>query len=212
MKILIGCEKSQSVCIAFRNKGHEAYSCDTEDCTGGHPEWHLKMDVFEAIKLKRWDMGIFFPPCTHLAVSGAAHFEQKRKDGRQQKAIDFFMKMVNAPIERIAVENPIGIMSTHYRKPDQIINPFNFGDPVKKPTCLWLKNMPLLWHTKTDDLFGKKTSVKPELITMTSKKTGRVRTYSKWEYEASCNQKERANIRSKTFHGIATGMADQWSI
>lgn len=210
MKILIACEESQSVCIEMRKAGHEAYSCDILPCTGGKPEWHIQEDVLTVIEREKWDAMIAFPPCTHLAVSGAAWFEQKKKDGRQQQGIDFFMKMVNAPINFIAIENPIGIMSSIYRKPDQIINPYYFGDSERKPTCLWLKNLPkLIWH-KENNLFGVKTMVEPKLVTMTSQKTGRTRTYSEWEYITSCNQEERAAIRSKTFPGIAKAMGEQW--
>ena len=204
MNVLIGCEKSQIVCMEFRKRGHDAYSCDLDPCTGGRPWWHLQMNVFDALKLRKWDLMIAHPPCTHLAVSGAAWFKIKQADGRQQAAIDFFLKLWNCDIPKIALENPIGIMSTHLRKPDQIIEPYYFGDPHKKPTCLWLKGLPkLTWDPAK--------AIKPELITMTSKKTGRTRTYSKWEYEASCNQKERQTIRSKTFPGIAKAIADQWT-
>ena len=116
MKVLIACEESQAVCLEFRKKGHIAFSCDLLPCSGGFPEWHYQEDVFEVIKKYDWDMMIAFPPCTHLAVSGAHLFEQKCKDGRQQEGIDFFMNLINAPIDKIAVENPVGIMSTLYRK------------------------------------------------------------------------------------------------
>ena len=125
MRILVACEESQAVCIAFRERGHEAYSCDVIDCSGGHPEWHIKADALELLKIK-WDMILAFPPCTDLAVSGAAWFEEKRKDGRQQRAIEFFMKFANADCDRIAIENPVGIMSTYWRKPDQIVQPYMF--------------------------------------------------------------------------------------
>ena len=210
MRILIACEESQAVTIAFRGKGIEAYSCDILDCSGGHPEWHIKGDVLEQLT-KGWDAMIAFPPCTDLAVSGAAWFEKKRADGRQQKSIEFFMAVANAPIKHKAIENPVGIMSSEYKKPSQIINPFYFGDPERKPTCLWLTNLPPLFHAKEPDLFNQTvTHVEPNLVTMTSRKTGRTRTYSGWEYEASCDQKHRASIRSKTFPGIAKAMADQW--
>ena len=120
MKILLACEESQAVTIRMREKGHEAYSCDILPCSGGHPEWHLQQDVTELLK-EHWDMIIAFPPCTHLAVSGARHFEQKIKDGRQQQGIDFFMLLANAECEKVAIENPVGIMSSKWRKPDQII-------------------------------------------------------------------------------------------
>ena len=158
MKVLIACEESQVVCIAFRNKGHEAYSCDILPCSGGHPEWHIQKDVLEVMCWEGfhqdsyiepyWDMMIAFPPCTHLAVSGAAWFEQKRKDGRQQQGIDFFMEFTKTNIPKWAIENPVGIMSSIYRKPDQIIQPYYFGDNVKKTTCLWLNNIPPLLYTQ----------------------------------------------------------------
>ena len=114
MKILVACEESQAVTIEMRRLGHEAYSCDIEPCSGGHPEWHLQVDALELLKMK-WDMILAFPPCTHLAVSGARYFEQKRKDGRQQAAIDFFMRFANADCPIIAIENPVGIMSSVWR-------------------------------------------------------------------------------------------------
>lgn len=141
MRILVACEESQAVTIEMRRLGHEAYSCDIQDCSGGHPEWHIKGDALELLKMK-WDMLIAFPPCTHLAVSGARHFAKKQADGRQQEAIDFFMKFINADCPRIAVENPIGIMSSKYRKPNQIVQPYMFGDHARKSTCLWTKGLP----------------------------------------------------------------------
>lgn len=138
MKILVACEESQAVTKEFRRLGHEAYSCDIVPCSGGHPEWHLQQDVLPLLK-EKWDMIIAFPPCTDLAVSGAAWFEQKRRDGRQQKSIDFFMHFANADCPKIAIENPIGIMSTKWRKPDQIVQPWMFGHPESKATCFWLK-------------------------------------------------------------------------
>ena len=120
MKILVACEESQAVCIEMRKLGHEAYSCDIEPCSGWHPEWHIQGDVVPLLQ-QEWDMIIAFPPCTHLAVSGAAWFEQKRKDGRQQQGIDFFMLFTELKCKKVAIENPIGIMSKIYRKPEQII-------------------------------------------------------------------------------------------
>lgn len=211
MRILLACEESQAVTIEFRKLGHEAYSCDLQECSGGHPEWHFKQDVFEVIGMG-WDMMIGFPPCTHLAVSGARHFEQKRKDGRQQGAIDFFMAMVNAPIPKIAIENPMGIMSTIYRKPDQIIQPYFFGDEAQKTTCLWLKNLPKLFHAKEPDLFNDVVTHvgKGEMISFISKK-GQRKTQPKWYADAlSLKSEERSAVRSKTFPGIARAMATQW--
>ena len=209
MRVLIACEESQAVCIEFRKRGHEAWSCDILPCSGGHPEWHIQGDVLEQLD-KGWDMMIAFPPCTHLAVSGAKHFKEKRKDGRQQEGIDFFIALVNAPIDKIAIENPVGIMSSIYRKPDQIIQPYYFGDEAQKTTCLWLKNLPPLFHASEPDLFNTKIThcENEEMVTL---KSGKV--FGKWYYETSIGNKskeERASRRSKTFSGIAKAMAEQW--
>lgn len=209
MKILLACEESQAVCLEFRKLGYEAFSADVMDCSGPKPEWHIKGDVLDVIN-DDWDMMIAFPPCTHLAVSGARHFEQKRKDGRQQQGIDFFMKMAEANIPKIAIENPIGIMSTHYKKPSQIIHPYHFGDPYSKATCLWLKNLPNLLYNKKLDNKRQKELVFEELPNEVEK--GEFVTFSsgkrmaKWYNEASGN----GHLRSKTFPGIAKAMASQW--
>jgi site-specific DNA-cytosine methylase len=184
MAVLIACEESQAVTKELRKRGIEAYSCDIEPCSGGHPEWHLQQDVIPLLK-DDWDMIIAFPPCTHLASSGARWFKQKRADGRQQKAIDFFMRFANADCEHIAIENPIGIMSTEWRKPDQIVQPRQFGHGETKSTCLWLKNLPLLKPTKIVE--GRKPRV---------------------HYMPP--SKERSKLRSKTYKGIAEAMAEQW--
>lgn len=211
MKVLIACEESQAVCKEFRKLGHEAYSADIIDCSGGHPEWHIKGDVLDILN-DGWDMMIAFPPCTHLCVSGAAWFAEKIKDGRQQQGIDFFMSIVNAPIEKIAVENPVGIMSSKYREPSQIIQPYYFGDKAQKTTCLWLKNLRPLFHCAEDDLFYKKTHTEHgELFEWIDGKTGKEKRQPKrvadaWKLPAN----ERAKIRSKTFPGIAKAMATQW--
>ena len=204
MKILVACEESQAVTIELRKLGHEAYSCDLLPCSGGHPEWHLQQDVFEVIN-KGWDMMIAFPPCTDLAVSGARHFERKKADGSQQRSIEFFMALVNAPIDKIAIENPIGIMSNEYRKPDQIIQPWMFGDKAQKSTCLWLKNLPLLEPTNIVE--------KGEFFEFTSKK-GEKKRMPMWYYQALQQAKtpeQRRTLRSKTFSGIAKAMAEQWT-
>lgn len=146
MKILLACEESQIVCKEFRAKGHEAYSCDILPCSGGQPEWHIQKDVLKVL-YDGWDLIIAFPPCTHLAVSGARWFKEKQKDGRQQAAIDFFMKFTDKNFPKVAIENPIGIMSTLYRPPDQIIQPWQFGHGETKATCLWLHNLPNLQPT-----------------------------------------------------------------
>ena len=210
MKILLACEESQAVTIEFRKLGFEAFSCDIQDQSGGFPEWHIKGDVLDVINLG-WDVMIAFPPCTHLAVSGAAWFEQKRKDGRQQEGIKFFMEMVNVPIKHIAIENPIGIMSKEYRKPDQIIHPYYFGDETSKATCLWLKNLPLLKHNKEIDLFNQNSTwVKPKFTEYFCKKTGGTNRYSTTADKWYKNAEERSRERSKTFPGIANAMATQW--
>lgn len=193
MRILVACEESQAVTIELRKLGHEAFSCDIEPCSGGHPEWHLQEDVTPLLK-QRWDMIIAFPPCTHLAVSGAAWFEQKRKDGRQQAAIDFFMMFANADCERIAIENPVGIMSTAYKKPSQIVQPYEYGHPEQKKTCLWLKGLPLLQPTK---------NVYDQMMTLPKNKRERLHYLPP--------SPERAKLRSKTFPGIAKAMAEQWA-
>lgn len=214
MKVLVACEESQAVTIELRKLGIEAYSCDILPCSGGHLEWHIQGDVIQQLN-KDWDMMIAFPPCTHLAVSGAAWFEQKRKDGRQQQGIDFFMSIVNAPISRIAIENPIGIMSKIYRKPDQVIQPYYFGDNAQKSTCLWLKNLPKLYHNDKPNLFD-------DIVTHTDKgdfyewidgKTGKVKKQPLWYAKAFINKKSKESVgyeRSKTFPGIAKAMAIQW--
>jgi len=192
MKVLIACEESQAVCKAFRKLGHEAYSCDILPCSGGHPEWHIQGDVLEQLD-KGWDLMIAHPPCTDLAVSGAAWFKEKIKDGRQQRALDFVQKLLDAPIPKIALENPVGVISTKIRKPDQTIQPYQFGDSFSKKTCLWLKGLPSLVHTKIVD--------KGEFITYASGKR-----MPKWYAE----KWGKGGERSKTFQGIADAMAEQW--
>ena len=209
MKILVACEESQAVTIELRRLGHEAYSCDIEPCSGGHPEWHLQQDVLPLLNghcsfntadgtshiiEQRWDIIFAFPPCTDLAVSGAAWFEEKRKDGRQQKSIEFFMKFVNADCDVIIIENPVGIMSTLYRKPDQIIQPWQFGHPEKKATCLWIKGRGKLVTTN---------DVSEYMKTLPQNKQQRL------HYLAP--SPDRAKLRSKTFPGVASAMAEQWA-
>jgi len=204
MRILVGCEESQAVTIELRNLGYEAYSCDILPCSGGRPEWHIKEDILKVID-RGWDMLIAFPPCTHLALSGCQHWPQKQKDGRQQKAIDFFMSLVKAPIEKICIENPMSIMSTAYRKPDQIIQPWQFGHEAQKTTCLWLKNLNKLEPTNIVS--------KGEFIEFVSKK-GVKKRQPKWYFDALKNSKtkeDRRTLRSKTFKGIAEAMANQFT-
>lgn len=185
MKVLIACEESQTVCKAFRERGHEAYSNDLIECSGGRPEWHLQMDAFDAISLGGWDLMIAFPPCTHLAVSGARWFPEKIKSGKQQAAIEFFKRLYYCTIPKIAIENPIGIMSTKLFKPDQIIQPWQFGHGETKATCLWLYNLPKLQPTNIVE--GREGKV--------------------WKMPPS---PDRGKLRSKTYEGIASAMAEQW--
>ena len=203
MRILVACEESQAVTIELRRLGHEAYSCDIQDCSGGHPEWHIKGDALELLKMK-WDMLIAFPPCTHLAVSGARHFAKKQEDGRQQEAIDFFMRFVNADCPRIAVENPIGIMSSKYRKPNQIIQPYMFGDHARKSTCLWTKGLPPLVATDVVDPgdICKGGFSRGASADCARDENGKILAW---------NDPRTAKIRSKTFPGIARAMAEQWA-
>ncbi len=200
MRILVACEESQAVTKQFRLLGHEAYSCDIIPTSGSNPEWHLEQDVTPLLQ-EDWDMIIAFPPCTHLAVSGAAWFKEKIADGRQQQGIDFFMLFANAKCPRIAIENPIGIMSEIYRKPDQIIHPYYFGDPEPKATCLWLKGLPKLQHFPQVALFNKKTWVEPEYIISKDGKK-----YSRIHWLGGGSGKER----SVTYPGIAKNIASQW--
>ena len=185
MRVLIACEFSQIVTGAFREKGHEAYSCDLLP-TEGNPAWHIQDDVLKHLD-DGWDLMIAHPPCTHLSVSGARWFTQKRADGRQQKALEFFMRLAQAPIYRICLENPVSIVSTYWRKPDQIIQPWQFGHGETKATCLWLKNLPLL---------------KPTRIV-----AGRVLRV--WREPPS---PERWKNRSRFYPGIAKAMAEQWGV
>ena len=197
MRVLVACEESQAVTLELRRGGHEAYSCDLLPTSGRHPEWHIQADALEIAKME-WDMVLAFPPCTHIAVSGAAWFEQKRRDGRQDMAVGFFKAFTALDhVPRVAIENPVGIMSKLYRKPDQIIQPWMFGDPYEKKTCLWLKGLPKLQPTDV---------VEPE----PRKQTGDT-TMPQWYADAwSLPPHERAMLRSKTFPGIARAMAQQW--
>lgn len=184
--ILIACEESQVVTIEFRKLGIEAYSCDIEPCSGGHPEWHMQRDAIPLLGFRVWEAIIAFPPCTLIAISGARYFKEKIADGRQQEAIDFFMAIANAPCNHIAIENPVCIMSTVWRKPDQIISPWQFGHGQKKRTCLWLRGLPLL--TPTNIVLGRDNRLHNRVP-----------------------KENRSKIRSKTFPGIAQAMAEQWT-
>lgn len=218
MNVLVACEESQEVCKAFRAKGHRAFSADLQDCSGGHPEWHIKGNVLPLLNGNctfktsdththtqegRWDLIIAHPPCTDLAVSGARYFAQKQKDGRQQKSIVFFMQMALAYCPRIAVENPVCIMSSAWRKPDQIIQPWMFGEHARKTTCLWLKGLPPLFPTEIVD--------EGEIV-KGGFSVGASLNYAKDENGKilSWSDPRTAKARSKTFPGIAKAMADQW--
>lgn len=192
MKVLIACEYSGVVRDAFTQRGHHAVSCDLLPTES--PGHHHQGDVLD-ILWDGWDMMIAFPPCTHLAVSGAKHFAQKRLDGRQQEGIDFFMALANAPIPRIAIENPVGIMSTEWRKPDCIIQPYEHGHEATKTTCLWLKNLPVITPT---NLVGKGSR-------HVTKGGNSLPTWYNLPPSA-----DRWKIRSATFTGIAEAMAAQW--
>jgi len=211
MNVLFGCEESQECCKAFRERGHDAFSCDFKPCSGGHPDWHLQMDVFEAIKLKNWDMAVFFPDCTFLTCSaewayGEPPYHQKVKPGTlvgkgrraaREDAVDFFMRLYNCGIPKIAIENPIGVMSSRFRKPNQVIQPNNFGEDASKSTCLWLKNLPRLNGTKYI----------PPRIVNGKKRWGNQTDGGQNKLTPSDN---RAAMRSKTYQGIAAAMAAQW--
>lgn len=227
MRVLVACEESQRVCNAFREKGHNAFSCDILPCSGGHPEWHIQGDVLkilnpyelpfggEAIEfrtmdgadyvIEKWDLIIAFPPCTYLTVTGNRWFNvdrygekaiRRHKD--REEAIKFFMAFANADCERIAIENPVGIMSSEWRKPNKIINPWQFGDAFEKKTCLWLKGLPELTPTNIIEIPPRK-------------KFDSGNSMPSWYAEAwRLPKEERAKLRSKTFPGIARAMAEQW--
>ncbi len=203
-KILIACEESQAVTKEFRRLGAEAYSCDIVETSGSNPEWHFKQDVIPLLK-EDWDAIIAFPPCTFLTVTGNRWFNEERygEDARRRKryreeAKEFFMLFANNKCPRVAIENPVGVMSTYWRKPDQIIQPYMFGDSAEKKTCLWLKGLPKLEPTSVVE--------PPERVRFESGKS-----MPKWYAEAwSLAPTERAKLRSKTFPGIARAMAEQW--
>lgn len=210
MKILIACEESQAVTKAFRELGHDAFSCDLLPCSGGNPEWHFQQDVFTVID-KGWNLMIAHPPCTFLAVSGARWLYNK--DGsineerfyNQRQGLDFVKMLMDCKIDKIAIENPISVISSAIRKPDQIIQPYMFGDSASKSTCLWLKNLPKLVPTNIVS--------KGEFFEFKDRKTGKLKRQPKWYYEALQQAKtpqERRTLRSKTFKGIADAMAMQW--
>lgn len=216
MKVLIACEESQTVTKEFRNLGHEAFSCDILPCSGGHPEWHMQCDIFDVIN-QGWDLMIAHPPCTFIAGSSVQWlsnpldkdlpFDERRPHPKypnrrndMNDSIEFVKALYNAPIDKIAIENPVGLLGTKWRKADQIIQPYYFGDEATKTTCLWLKNLPLLLHT---NVVGK-----GERTVFASGKS-----HPAWYADALAKAKtkeERQKLRSKTFQGIAKAMAEQW--
>jgi hypothetical protein len=200
MKVLVACEYSGAVRDEFIKLGHDAMSCDLLPTDVPGP--HYTGDVFDIIN-DGWDLMIAFPPCTHLALSGAMHFEKKRQDGRQQEALDFVKALMLAPIDKIAIENPLGVISSSIRPHDQVIQPYEFGDPFQKSTCLWLKNLPKLTPTNIVS--------KGEFKEWIDKKTGKKKRQPMWFFEALSKGDLRWKIRSQTFPGIAKAMADQWS-
>ena len=227
MKVLVACECSQIVAAAFRAKGHEAYSCDIVPCYGGHPEWHIQDDVLKYVNGKlnpfdfffvtsdgkfhempeQWDMIIAFPPCTYLTKAGNRHFSPKRctpdqianREKLRESAACFFLALANARCDRIVVENPIGYMNTHYRKPNQIVQPYWFGDNAEKATCLWLKGVPNLRPT---DMLARPA---PHHYRADGKAIRFVESVP-----GTGGHSERARKRSQTFPGVAAAMANQW--
>lgn len=229
MNVLIACEESQRVCEAFRARGHNAFSCDIVECSGGHPEWHIMGDALEVIEpnsnkytvfftqdhsfhtiFGTWDLIIAHPPCTYLTVSGNRWFDVNKygekaieRARKREEAYQFFMEFVLASCPRVAIENPIGYMNTHYRKPDQIIQPYYFGDPVRKPTCLWLKGLPPLEYTDV---------VEPKVIKANGTSYSGPAYYVRDDEGKILpwNDPRTAKARSKTYPGIAEAMASQW--
>jgi len=212
MRILIGCEESQSVCLAFRSLGHEAYSNDLKPCSGGHPEWHLQMDVFKAIDLMDWDFIGLHPVCTKMTLSGnRTYAPNKPRHNERIDAVKWTISLWEYACKKskkVYMENPMGAMNGDSRLPKpQIIQPYYFGDEFQKTTCLWLKGLKPLLHCKETNLFETKTHVsKGEMVTF---KSGCV--MPKWYADAkSLPEFERKELRSKTFPGIARAMATQW--
>ena len=211
MKILIACEESQAITKELRKLGHEAYSCDLLPCSGGYPEWHIQGDAIKEAYSGKWDMMIAHPPCTYLAIS--ANRWLYNKDGsknedrwkNRSEALDFVQLLMDAPIDKIAIENPVSVISSEIRKPDQIVQPWMFGDEASKKTCFWLKGLPKLEAT---DIVGK-----GEFFEWTDKK-GKKKRQALWYYNALSEAKtpeERRTLRSKTFMGMARAIANQWT-
>lgn len=207
MRVLVACEESQAVTIAFRDRGHEAFSCDLQPCSGGYPEWHYEGSVFDIIN-DGWDMMIGHPPCTYLSYAGTAHWNKPGRLRKRLEALDFFASLWEAPIEKICLENPKGCASPTIAKYTQEIQPYYFGDPQLKTTWLWLKNLPLLSWKQDDDLFGVRSAVErpePTYVDYTGKKRYFTDATGGYHGEGASTLK-----RSKTFPGIAKAMAEQW--
>ena len=209
-KILVACEESQAITKAFRELGFAAYSCDLLPASGGYPDWHIQGDAIAEAYSGKYDMMIAHPPCTYLAVSGARWLYNKdgsRNEERyknQAEALEFVQQLMDAPIKHIAIENPISVISSHIRKPDQIVHPYMFGDKASKSTCLWLKNLPKLEPTDIVE--------KGEVVEWIDK-NGKKKRQAKWYLDALAKAKtpeERRTLRSKTFQGMADAIADQW--
>lgn len=203
MKVLVACEFSQIVTKAFRDKGHEAISCDILP-TEGNPDWHIQGDVLDILACScEWDLMIAHPPCTYLTCAGNKWFKPEYmnrwpdRHERRDKAASFFIELAKADIPKICIENPIGVMSTLWQRPNQIIQPYQFGHDCRKATCLWLKNLPQLKPTNI---------IKPTIVT-----TSGGNTMSAWHVKCGhLNRKDRGKLRSITFQGIANAMAEQW--
>jgi hypothetical protein len=213
-RVLIGCEESQAVTLAFRALGIEAYSCDLKDCSGGHPEFHIKGDVIVAINSRQWDFIGLHPVCTKMCLSGNRHYAPgKPRERERVESVEWTIglwELACSKSKRVYMENPLGAMNGDSRLPKpQIIHPYYFGDEFQKTTCLWLHGLPMLLHTEMDNLFEEKTHVgKGE---MTVFKSGKV--HPKWYADsASTNNEGNRTLRSRTFPGIAKAMADQWSV
>lgn len=213
LRVLVACEESQAVTKAFRARGHQAYSCDLQACSGGHPEWHIMHDAVEVAYSGCWDLMIAHPPCTYFAAPGM-HYLKTRPEriGQLEEAFTFIKALWNAPIERICLENPIGWLNTNWRKPTQKIQPYYFGDPEMKTTCLWLKGLPRLNGLLEVGASPEKFKPKP-LGYRVNKNDGYTRGIyfcDRMKMDVKFDYKAAAKLKSKTFPGIARTMAEQW--
>lgn len=208
MRVLVACEESQEVCKAFRARGHEAFSCDLQECSGGHPEWHIIRDALTEAYSGKYDLMIGHPPCTYLSYAATSSWNDNGRLEKRLNALTFFADLWRAPIEKICLENPAGCASPTIAKYSQSIQPYYFGDPESKRTWLWLKNLPKLQHIEEETLFSESTHTKPKIYGYykNGKKTGQP-IYGNNYLQFS---DDRGKIRSKTFPGIAKAMAEQW--